>query len=212
MHTTVLAENHHEVAAAEAEQIIRGGGIAAIPTDTVYGLVCDARIENAVRRMFAMKERPQEKAFPVFVRDIGMARRYAYISDPKAKFLEAVWPGAVTVVFHHKEKLPLVLTGGKDTLGLRIPDYAFVSALLARIDFPLAQTSANISDMPASVSAADVVRYFEGRSEQPDLVVDGGVLPGASSTVIDFTGAAPLILRAGPVSKTDLDALLAQAK
>lgn len=212
METRLLAGNHQEVTAAEVEQVIRGGGIAAIPTDTVYGLVCDARNESAVRRMFAMKERPQERAFPVFVRDIAMARWYAYISDTKAKFLEAVWPGAVTVVFHHKEKLPVVLTGDKDTLGLRIPDHAFVSAVLVRIDFPLAQTSANISDLPASMSGADVIRYFEGRSEQPDLVVDGGTIPGAPSTVIDFTGATPLILRAGPVSKQDLDAFLSQAE
>ena len=194
-------------AAPEAAAAILRGEIIAVPTDTVYGLVCDARNEDAIRRLFAMKERPQEKAFPVFVRDIAMARRYAYVSDAKAKFLERVWPGAVTVVFHHKEKLPPVLTGGKDTLGIRIPHHPFLSLVLDRAGFPLAQTSANISAMPPAKSREEVEECFKDKKEKPDMIVDGGVLPGASSTVMDCTGVSPLLLRAGPISPQDLDAL-----
>ncbi|OHA03986.1 MAG: threonylcarbamoyl-AMP synthase [Candidatus Sungbacteria bacterium RIFCSPLOWO2_02_FULL_54_10] len=186
---------------------IRAGGTAAVPTDTVYGLVCDARNEDAIKRLFAMKKRPEEKALPIFVKDIADARRYAYISDAKAKFLERVWPGAVTVVLHHKGKLPAILTGGKDTLGLRIPDHPFLGILLERADFPLAQTSANISHMPAAKSCEEVEQYFGEKKERPEIFVDGGVLPGASSKVIDCTGAHPLLLRAGPISPQDLDAL-----
>lgn len=196
----------------EAAAAIAQGDVVVVPTDTVYGLVCDARNDRAIRRIFAMKERPEEKAFPVFVKDIAMARRYAYISDAKAKFLERVWPGAVTVVFHHKEKLPPVLTGGKDTLGMRIPDHSFLSDVLGRLDVPLAQTSANISDMPAARSCEEAEAYFRDAKERPDIVVDGGTLPGNSSTVIDFTGAAPLLLRAGPIAKQDLDALLSRGE
>jgi len=214
MQITPFVEWNHGVAAALVEGVLRDGGVAAVPTDTVYGLVCDARNEDAVRRMFAMKKRIQEKAFPIFVKDIAAARYYVYISDAKARFLEKVWPGAVTVVFRHKQKLPAILTGGRDTLGIRVPDHPLLRELLARLDppagGPLAHTSANISAQPPAKNAEEVKRYFEGAGGEPDLIIDGGALQGAASTVIDFTGAEPIILRAGPVSKQDLDALLSR--
>ena len=203
-----LTELNQSVALALVAETLRGGGVAAVPTDTVYGLVCDARNEDAGGRMFAMKKRPEEKAFPIFVKDIVTARYFGYISDAKARFLEKVWPGQVTVVFHHKEKLPVILTGGKDTIGIRIPDHSFGRELTARLDFPLAQTSANVSSHPSAETAAEAVKYFENEAEQPDLIVDGGTLPSAPSTVIDFTGNQPLILRAGPIPKHKLDELL----
>lgn len=203
----LTAQNEQEIS-EELIRILTSGDLAVVPTDTVYGLVADATNEAAVRRMFAMKQRPEEKVFPIFVKDIAVARYYGCISDAKARFLEDVWPGPVTVVFQHKDKLPLVLTGDKDTLGIRIPDHPFLSRLLGRLDFPLAQTSANISDRPTAKTAAEVAAYFEKEKEQPDLIVDGGSLHGASSTVIDFTGKEPIILRAGPIAKSDLDALL----
>lgn len=204
--TTVLA-----VATEHAAGVLRAGGVVVAPTDTVYGLLCDGTNAVAVEKMFAIKHRPQEKAFPIFVRDITAARRYAYISDVKARLLAAVWPGAVTAIFHHKEKLPAVLTGGRDTLGIRIPDHQFIAALLAKMDMPLAQTSANISDAPPARTAADAAAYFEGRETKPDLMVDGGEVSGVSSTVVDCTGASPLILRSGIVSKADIDRMFGNA-
>lgn len=195
-------------APVEAAVVIAEGGVAVVPTDTVYGLVCDAHNEDAVKRMFAIKRRPQERAFPIFVRDIAMARRYAYISDAKARFLKHVWPGAVTFIFYHKEKLPAVLTGGKDTVGIRIPDHPFATALLARADSPLAETSANISDMPPAKNREEIRRYFENESALPDLVIDAGEISGAPSVVIDCSGASPLILRSGIMSKADIDRML----
>lgn len=109
----------------------------------------------------------------IFVADIAMARRYAYISDAKARFLERIWPGPVTMIFHHKEKLPKAMTGGLDTIGLRIPDNPSLVKLLLSLDVPIA-------------------------------VTDDETLHGNSSTVIDFTGAAPVILRAGMVTKEEL--------
>lgn len=205
-----LAELNQSVAVTLVEGVLRDGGIAAVPTDTVYGLIADATNDAAIRRMFAIKKRLQEKAFPIFVKDVAAARRYAYISDAKMRFLEKVWPGQVTVVFQHKEKLPPVLTGGLSTLGIRIPDHPFLSQLLGRLDSPLAQTSANISDQPPAKTAAEVAAYFEKEKEQPDFLVDGGAVPGAASTVIDFTGAEPLIARAGPLSKAKLDEFVRQ--
>ena len=127
MKTVALQEENMSAVISQAEAILSSGGVVISPTDTVYGILGSAANESAVSKMFALKNRPAQKAFPVFVRDSAMARHYAYISDAKAKFLERVWPGPVTVVFNHKEKLPKVLTDGLDTIGLRIPHYPFLT-------------------------------------------------------------------------------------
>lgn len=219
---------------SQAERILRSGGIVIVPTDTVYGILGDATKAEVIKKIFAIKKRPGEKVFPIFVRDIAAARRYAYISDAKAKFLEKVWPGPITVIFYHKEKLPKILTGGKDTLGIRIPNHFFVKKLLARLDFPLVQTSANFSGLPPAKSMSEVKQYFEkskinphtfrgniklrekdlrprgireGVGIKPDLCIDGGEIGGRQSTVVDFTRKESIILRTGLVSRAELDRL-----
>lgn len=192
----------------EAAETIARGGIVILPTDTVYGIVGDARNVKAVRAVFAMKGRPVEKAFPVFLRDIDTARKFAYISDAKAEFLTRVWPGAVTVVLEHKEKLPAILTGRKNTLGIRIPESPFLRALLEKLDFPLLQTSANISGKPPAKNIEEIKTYFEKGRIKPDLMIDGGKIDGRPSTVIDFTGKKPILLRSGLLAKEELDSLM----
>ncbi len=193
----------------ETERVLRSGGAVISPTDTVYGILGDAASESAISKIFALKNRPLEKAFPVFVHNIAMARGYAYISDAKARFLERVWPGPVTVIFHHKEKLPNVLTDGLDTIGLRIPDDPFLAELLKHIDAPVVQTSASISNEQPAETIEQIKRYFEKSKIGPDLVIDRGELRGKPSIVIDCTGAAPIILRTGMIGKEELDKLLA---
>ena len=192
---------------SEVERILRSGGVVVVPTDTVYGLVGRADREEAIKKIFTIKKRPQEKAFPIFVKDIAAALKFAYISDKKAKFLGKVWPGPVTVVFHHKEKLPGLLTGGKDTVGIRIPNSQFLLELLARLKFPLVQTSANISDQPPAKNLKEVSRYFKNKKMQPNLIIEGGQAEGKASVVIDFTRNEPIVLRTGIVLKDELDSI-----
>jgi L-threonylcarbamoyladenylate synthase len=191
-----LSDTNEHVAAQEVADVIRQGGVAAIPTDTVYGLIGLADRPEAIQKMFTIKKRPKEKAFPVFIRDVAMVRRYAYISDAKARMLERVWPGAVTVIFHHKEKLPLELTAGGDKIAVRIPNNQFLRLILSRFDVPLSQTSANISGKPPAKNMDEIKGYFEG-SEQPDIAVDAGEINGSASTIIDFTGSDPVMVRMG---------------
>ncbi|KKW18815.1 MAG: hypothetical protein UY78_C0021G0002 [Parcubacteria group bacterium GW2011_GWA1_53_13] len=200
-------ENAHD-ALSEAEAAIRSGEILILPTDTVYGIAGSAKDERAIKKAFSIKKRPEEKAFPVFVESIPAARRIANISDVKARFLESVWPGPVTVVFDKKEILPAVLTGMKNTIGIRIPDYPFLAKLLSFFDFPLFQTSANISSLPPARTKQDVFEYFGEANPKIALFVDAGNLSGAPSTVIDYTSDHPIILRSGHISKAELDRLL----
>ncbi len=211
MRIVKLSESNQAIVIKNSVKIIAGGGIVVGPTDTVYGIFCDARNAGAIKKVFVMKGRPRAKAFPVFVCDIAMARYYAYISDGKAKFLEKVWftpldnelsenltgPGSVTIVFHHKEKLPQILTGRKDTLAMRIPSRGFLRDLLSRLGFPLAQTSANISAHPPAKNIDELKIYFSASKIKPDLIVDAGEISGQPSAVIDCTGTKPVILRTG---------------
>ncbi|MBI2122082.1 MAG: threonylcarbamoyl-AMP synthase [Candidatus Sungbacteria bacterium] len=209
-----LNESNQAIVIKNAIKIIQGGGIVIGPTDTVYGIFCDARNKDAIKKIFALKGRPRQKALPIFVRDIKMARYYTYISDAKARFLEKVWltpldnersenimgPGFVTVVFQHKDKLPRVLTGGLDTVGIRIPNHPFLRELLFILDYPVAQTSANVSDAPPARNVAEIKKYFIGAKTKPDLVIDAGEIEGEPSAVIDCTGVRPVILRTGTLS------------
>jgi len=191
-----------------AERTLLSGGIVISPTDTVYGILGDATDEETIKKIFILKKRPEEKALPIFVKDIAAARRLAYISDAKTKFLEKVWPGPVTVVFHHKEKLSPSLTGGSFTIGIRIPDNPFLQTLLGKLPFPLVQTSANIAGKPPAQNLEELKEYFMDKEVGPDLIVDGGVLKGQSSVVVDFTQDKPLVLRTGILSPAELDQLL----
>lgn len=178
-------------------RLLRSGKIIICPTDTVYGILGDAMNKEAILKIFEIKNRSLRKPLPVFVRDIRTARRLAYISDAKAEFLKKNWPGAVTAVFQRKEKFPAILTGGLETIGMRMPNHEFLLKLLKRLDFPLAQTSANISGMPPAKNSKEINSYF-GKSEIGlDLIIDGGEFFGSPSTIVDFTGKEPLILRVG---------------
>lgn len=205
----VNLNNNYQEVIVRAEKILKKGGIIIGPTDTVYGVFGDATNPEAIRKIFKIKKRSREKALPIFVKDIATARKIAYIDDRKAHFLEKVWPGPATVVFHHKEKLPHLLTGSRDTIGIRIPEYPFLRELLSRVDIPLVQTSANLAGSEPIRSAADALVIWK-KEKGIDLVIDGGELPKQPSTVVDFTRDEPIVLRTGIITKKELDQLLDQ--
>lgn len=208
MYTVRLTDENYFGVFLEAEKVLRSNGAVVGPTDTVYGIFCRADNAKSVKKIFKIKKRSVKKAMPVFVKDIAEARKYAYISDSKARFLEKIWPGKVTVIFHHKEKLPKILTAGKNTLAMRMPDNKFLLELLSKLNFPLAQTSANISGGPPAKNMEEIKTYFPDGEEAPDLIIDGGEIAGDSSVVIDFTGPKPIVLRAGIMAKNDFDRML----
>ena len=208
MRTVRLNKASYGKVLSAAQRTLRWGGTVVAPTDTVYGILGDATKTEVIKKIFAMKGRPKQKALPIFVKDIAAARKYAYISDAKTKFLERIWPGPITVVFNHKEKLPKVLAGKEDTIAIRIPKHPLILELSARLDFPLVQTSANISNKPPAKDMKEIKSYFSKARVKPNLVISSGKITGQSSTVIDYTGKEPIILRTGPMSRTELDRML----
>ncbi len=211
MELITLGDNQEEVL-EKVKDAIRDGKIVAVPTDTVYGFIADATNNNAVKHMYALKQRPNEKAFPVFVRNIAMARWFAYISDTKMRFLEKIWPGSVTVIFHHKEKLPECVTADHDTIAMRMPQSPLLLSLLDQINVPLVQSSANISGVAPATSAQAIVTSFEYQRQKPDLIIDGGEVLGKPSTIINFTGNNPRMVRSGLVSKEEIDSLFVRLR
>lgn len=167
----------------KALEAIREGKVLVCPTDTVYGLICDAKNKKAVERLYKIKKRPQNKLIPIFVKDIKMAKKLAYIDKKQEKFLKQVWPGKVTAVFHRKKP------------GIRIPNHKFVLSLVKHVG-PLAETSANISGRPASTKIKEVLEQFKNKRYQPDLVIDAGNLKKSKpSKVIDLTVTPFKVLR-----------------
>ncbi len=184
----------------EAVEIIKKGGTAIIPTDTVYGLTANALDKKAVKRLFLIKERPTNKPFSVFVKDLKMAKRLAYIDNKTEENLKKFWPGQITFILK-KKIVPDFLTAGKKTIGLRIPECLIIKNLFDFLNFPLIGTSANISGKSASGEIKKVIEQFQNKKNQPDLILDAGDLPKSKpSTIVDLTLLVPKILRKGKIS------------
>lgn len=155
---------------------LEDGKVLVFPTDTVYGLVCDAGNEESVKRVFEIKEREKTKPLLVFVKDIGMAKKYAFINKNQEKFLKKNWPGITTVILKSKKGLSKMVYQN-NTIGLRVPKCKLLNLVLERFGKPLAQTSANISGKSAIVRIKDIFDQFEKQDVQPDVIVNAGDLP-----------------------------------
>lgn len=194
-----------------AVKAIKEGKVIVYPTDTIYGIGGDALSPNVARNIFEIKGRPQERAMIVLVKDIAMARKYAYIDLWTESVLARLWPGPVSVVLQRKESIPAEVAGGGETVALRMPGTPFLEEVLKQVDRPIIATSANIS------GTGEVPRTIEGFLEtmkesraRPDLVINAGPLPEASpSTLLDLTDRKnPTVLRRGALSYEEISILL----
>lgn len=171
-------------------------GTVVFPTDTVYGLAASAYSEEAIRKLFEVKVREQERAIAVLIGSVEQLSLVTTGLSPEAVGLaEKYWPGALTLVVPRHPDMPAVLSP-LPTLGVRIPDHPVALALLKAAG-PLAVTSANLSGEPNTTTAQEALAQLHGRV---DLVLDGGRTPGGMpSTVVDLTGEKPVVLRQGPI-------------
>ena len=178
--------------------LLRGGGLAAVPTETVYGLAVDAWQPAAQNRLAKVKGRAENKAFPIQFADLGQVERWlGTIPELARRLFERFSPGPVTVVF--RPDPPVAFLDGSDgTVGVRIPDHPVMLQILRAFGGPLAVTSANRS---GEAPAVDPGAVLESLGCLIDALVDvGGCCTGVASTVVDVTGEAPRILRDGGVS------------
>ena len=198
-----------DAARTEAVDLLRGGGIVAVPTDTVYGIAADMALPDAIERLFGAKRRPPGKAVAVLLADASQAEALG-VMTPAARVLgERFWPGGLTLVLPVRPgvRLPRVLAAGAPTIGLRVPDHPAPRALAAVLG-PLPPTSANVSGEPDARDAQEVAGRL---GDALALVIDGGPIRGGlASTVVDCAGERPVIRRVGAIPEAEIARALAE--
>jgi len=201
----IKKENIHELIST-AVSYLRSGKIIIIPTDTVYGLACDAKNKDAINRIFALKTRSNEKSLPVFISSFEMLDDVALIKNNLVQnFLKKFWPGALTAVLPARGWMPLEVRGGGLTIGVRMPNHRLTLDIIEEFGGPITGTSANLSGMPASGKIDEIISQFKHMPLKPDLILDAGDLPESEpSTVVDCSLWPPRVLRAGAVELSDI--------
>jgi L-threonylcarbamoyladenylate synthase len=191
----------------EAATVIRGGGIVAVPTDTLYGLAADPFSAAAVERVFAIKARSAERALPLIAADITQVEnRLGPLPPAGQRLAAAYWPGPLTLLVPRPSTLAADVTGGLDQVGVRVPAHAVARELCRVCGGPLTATSANLSGAPASADPDEVARTM---GEGVGLLLDAGPTAGGPpSTIVDVSGRAIRLVRPGAIPWEDVQACL----
>jgi len=184
-----------------ALQILKDGGVISVPTDTVYGIVCEVFNPSAIERIYAIKGRESNKALPILIGDIKQLDIIAMPLNFRAqKLAQHFWPGALTLIVPCQSNLPHQLSP-HPTIGVRVPDHAWLRNFLLKSG-PLASTSANLSGKQEAHSALEVAEQLAGNV---DLIMDGGTSSQSiPSTIVDCSGPDIKILREGPISSVSI--------
>lgn len=188
-----------------AAELLRRGALVAFPTETVYGLGADATNDRAVASIFEAKGRPRFNPLIAHLRDADSAHDLAQFTTAAEELADKFWPGPLTLVLPRKRHCPLSLlvSAGLDTVAVRVPAHLIAQQLLAAVDRPIAAPSANRSGHVSATTAEHVVQDF---GERLDLVLDGGPTEaGIESTVIGFQNDRPVLLRAGAISRGEIE-------
>ena len=204
-------DNPDQGALAEAGRILRGGGLVAFPTETVYGLGANALDSGAVEGIFSAKGRPADN--PLIVHVYDPAQVYDLSDDvtvPARRLMEVFWPGPLTVVLPKSPVVPREVTAGLDTVAIRMPAHPVALAFMKAAGVPVAAPSANRSGRPSPTTARHVLDDLDGRI---DAVIDGGPCRvGLESTVLDLAAEPPVILRPGGISREDIEGVLGRVE
>ncbi len=183
---------------ARAAAAVLAGGIVAYPTDTLYGLAADPRNPDAIERLFAVKGRPGDQPIPLIAGDLAQVEReVGHLTALGRRLALRFWPGPLTLIVDALPAVsPLILCGAR-SVAIRVPAHAVARMLAARCNGAITSTSANLSGEPAPDSAAGIAVSIR---ERIDVVLDCGATPGGlPSTIVDATGAAPVLVREGVV-------------
>ncbi|PWJ15351.1 L-threonylcarbamoyladenylate synthase [Ruminococcus flavefaciens] len=199
MDTVLLSDRESDL--IKAAELIKSGEIVGIPTETVYGLGADASNEEAVAKVFQAKGRPADNPLIVHLADFSQAVDYTKsIPELAYKLAERFCPGPLTMVLPKNDRIPMITSGGLDTVGIRVPSHPVMHRIIELSGCPIAAPSANTSGYPSPTSASHVMRDMSGKIA---AVVDGGSSEfGVESTVISIEGENTVrILRPGCVTK-----------
>lgn len=196
---------------SKAAHLLSKDELVSIPTETVYGLAANIFSEAAIEKIFAMKQRPLFNPLIVHTHSIDQLERFVSYIPPKAKLLaEAFWPGSLTLVLPKKSTVSDLVTAGKSTVGVRIPNHETTLELLRNLDFPLAAPSANPFGSISPTSAIHVKNYFDDKLK---MVLEGGNCQnGIESTIIGFENDSPVLYRLGSISIEEIESVVGTIK
>lgn len=191
----------------QAVATLRAGGLVAFPTETVYGLGADANNDDAVKKVFAAKGRPHDHPLIVHVADVAQVRDWVADFPTAARQLaQSFWPGPLTMIFRRAPHVSNLVTGGQDTVALRVPSHPVAQALLRAFGGGVVAPSANRFGRVSATTAAHVRAEF---GEAVDCILDGGECEvGIESTIVDVSAAQPALLRPGWITVRDIETVL----
>lgn len=191
-----------EASLKQAAQLLRAGQVVAFPTETVYGLGTDALNEQAVRDIFAAKERPADNPLIVHVAQRSQLEELCHVTETAKILMDAFWPGPLTLLLLKTDRVPDITTAGLPSVAVRCPSHPVAHDLLLTCGIPIAAPSANRSGKPSPTTAQDVLEDMRGRIP---FILDGGPCDvGVESTVLDLTGSVPCVLRPGAITAEDI--------
>ena len=190
---------------------IKSGGLVVFPTETVYGIGADATNGQAVKNIFKAKGRPQDNPLIVHISNYEMLKEFTYdVTETEKALMNAFWPGPFTIILKSNKKLPINVTAGLDTVGVRMPDNDIALSIIEKCNTPIAAPSANVSGRPSGTNIADI---FQELNNKVDIFVDGGNTDiGIESTVVKVDNNVVNILRPGRISLEDIKSLGFEAK
>lgn len=186
--------------------VITAGGIIAFPTDTVYGIGCDAFNSDAIARIYALKKRKRAKPLVLFVPDKNLVNKYANPKPEAKRLIEKFFPGPLTVIVNSSNSSPSELVDPNGRIGVRIPKNDVILKILNTLPTPLATTSANPSGKEETTTANSVASQF--MDEELEIIIDGGLCNRPPSAVIDTTTFPPILLRKGHISIPEIERTL----
>lgn len=190
---------------SEAIRVVKFGGLIVYPTDTVYGLGCDPFNTLAVKRLIDAKGQ-RKKPLPILASDIEHIKTVAEVTETAEKLARKFWPGPLTIVLKKKPQLPEIVTFGRDTVGVRVPNHPVALELLRQGNGLLIGTSANISGKKSAVTAEDAAKQL---GDKVDLILDGGrATLGKGSTVVNLADRRFRVERIGPISLKEIESIL----
>ena len=208
MHQTKIVKIEHdrEKTAKILDQcanIIKKGGVIAFPTETSYGLGCDATNPEAIKKIYEIKGRDENNPLPIIVGDVHMAEEYCILSEKAIKLVRAFMPGPLTlIVKKKKDKLPEELSPAEKGVAFRIPAKEFARIMVQEAGVPVVSTSANLSGKSPIYKIEELKATFNGKV---DIIIDGGDLPPIRpSTIIDLCKEPPVVVREGPLNSKDV--------
>lgn len=200
METIKLEAGDNKQYAIRAAEVLRAGGVVLYPTDTLYGLGADALLDEAVAKIYAIKGRDEGKPIHAIVSDLAMVERYAEITDDARRLAAKLPQGQVTFILKKKAGMDSGIMKDIATFGFRIPDNEFCIEMIRAFGKPITATSANKSGEKPERSVDKILAQLGAAAEGIELVIDAGELPErAASTVVDLSGAHPLIVREGSI-------------